>query len=445
MTEENPINEATGEARRAARWNGAVWSLAGLLSGAVVGSLLGAGGAGQGGWLLTALSTLGSFWVNALRVVALPLAVGNTVCAVVRQRSSRAAGEVGAAVGAYVVLLLLGATLVLLVVPPVLRLTPVDAGAISTLSEGATEQARKLAGEGGSRAAGADWVTGLVPRNLVRAAVNEEFLGLLIFAFAFGLAVRQVKGSRGEVLLQFFEGFTEALMILVRWIIAAAPVALFALAAVFAANSGARLAGILGEFVALECGLMLAFVALLYPLCRLLGGVPLRAFARAAAGPQMVAISTRSSIAALPALLEAGARLMPENVAATRVVLPLSVAMFKVNRTTSALCRLVVIWYFWSVPFEPARICVFLATVLLLSFSDLGLPSVSHMRTFPAYLAAGCPMEAVVVMEVVEPFSDVCKTLLNVTGDLAIAAVVARWRRQPAEAPALAEPELAVP
>jgi Na+/H+-dicarboxylate symporter len=368
-------------------------------------------------------------------MVALPLAIGNTICAMVRDRTTRAAGRIGGAVALYLILLLLGAGMVLAVMP-LLRTAPVDHAAIAALSQTASGQARRLAGEAHSDAAFGDVIVGLIPRNVLQSATNEEFLKLLVFAILFGLALRRVSPENSGAVIRFVEGVTEAFMILVRWIIFCSPVAMFALAATFA-SSGAHLVGILGRFVLLECSLMLAFVLLLYPLTMLAGGVPFRRFASAALGPQMVAVTSRSSLAALPSMLAAGEKMLPDNPETARIVLPLSVTMFKVNRTISALCRLLVIYHFWAVPAPPSHIYTFLLTVILLSFSDLGLPGGGQLRTVPAYLAAGCPIEAVVLLEVIEPFSDICKTLLNVTGDLSIAAIVTRWSERRTPAPAL--------
>jgi Na+/H+-dicarboxylate symporter len=429
--------------RRFITWQTTVWSLVGLLAGVALGAALGPAPAARPGLLLATLSGIGNLWVNALRMVALPLALGNTICAMVRDRSTRAAGRIGGAVAVYVTLLLLGAAMVLLIVPPILRSAPVDHAAIAALSQSASAQAHKLAGETHSDASFGDVIVGLIPRNVLQSAANEEFLKLLVFAILFGLALRRASPENGGAVIRFVEGITETFMILVRWIIFCSPVAMFALAATFA-SSGARLVGILGRFVLLECALMLAFVVLLYPLTVLAGGVSFRRFASAAAGPQMVAITSRSSLAALPALLAAGEKMQPANPETARVILPLAVAMFKSNRTVSALCRLLVIYYFWSVPAAPSHVYTFLLTVILLSFSDLGLPGGTQLRTVPAYLAAGCPIEAVVLLEVIEPFSDICKTLLNVTGDLSIAAIVTRWSERRAPAPALVPVESSV-
>ena len=413
---------------RSKTWQVTVVSLGALVAWVVVGSAL----RGHEGPLLSFLTGVGTLWVSALRMIALPLAVFNTTCAMISQRSANAAGRIGGAIAIYVVLLLLGAAIVLTILPPVMHSTPVDQAAIAKLSQSKAAESHKLTTQSAPALSIGDLLVGLVPTNVLQAAVNEDFLRLLVFAVLFGLALRRASPERGGTVIRFIEGVTETLMILVRWIIWCAPAAMFCLAATFASSSGAKIVGILGRFVVYECGLMLIFIALLYPLTMVAGGISLRRFASAALGPQMVAVSTRSSIAALPSLVAAGEALLADHPEPARVVLPLSVSIFKVNRTTSGLCRLLVMLYFWGVPSDPSKIAVFLASIMLLSFSDLGLPGGTNFRTVPAYLAAGVPIEAIVLLEVFEPFSDICKTLLNVTGDLSIAAIVTRWSGRPA-------------
>ena len=421
-----------------------VWSLAALAAGVVVGGMIGPSVSVRSAPVLDICGAVGSLWMNALRMIALPLAIFNTVCAMVGERTTRTASRIGGAIAIYVLLLLLGAGIVLTVVPPILHRTAVDSGAIASLSQGTAGQAKKVASDAKPSPGIGDMIANLVPKNLLRSATNEEFLQLLVFSILFGLALRQASPEKGGIVIRFIEGVTETLMVLVRWIVWCSPVAMFALMVTFAANSGARVIGILGRFVVIECALMLAFVALLYPLTMLFGGISFGAFAKPALIPQMTAVSTRSSLACLPAMLAAGDEISPSNPEPARVILPLAVNIFKVNRTTSALCRLLVIFYFWSVPAAMSRILPFMLTVILQSFSELGLPGGTQFRTVPAYLAAGCPLEAVILLEVIEPFSDICKTLLNVTGDLSVAAIVTRWSGRRAAEPSFGLPETVV-
>jgi Na+/H+-dicarboxylate symporter len=120
-------------------------------------------------------------------------------------------------------------------------------------------------------------------------------------------------------------------------------------------------------------------------------------------------------------------------------VLPLSVAVFKVNRTISSTAKLLFLAHVYNIPLSAQTIAAFLATVILLSFSSVGVPDGgTAFATIPAYLAAGLPLEVVVVFEATTTIPDIFKTLLNVTGDMSAAAMLSRSR--PGEALAEAEP-----
>jgi Na+/H+-dicarboxylate symporter len=168
-----------------------------------------------------------------------------------------------------------------------------------------------------------------------------------------------------------------------------------------------------------------------------IGRVSIGAFARAVAPAQLVAVSTRSSIASLPALVE-GARTnldLPES--STSFVLPLTVSLFKVNRTISATSKLLFLAHVYALPLSSGTIVTFIASVVVLSFTSIGVPNGgSAFKTLPAYLAAGLPIEGIIMAEAVETIPDIMKTVLNVTGDMSAAALLSRASRAPAVAPA---------
>jgi Na+/H+-dicarboxylate symporter len=185
----------------------------------------------------------------------------------------------------------------------------------------------------------------------------------------------------------------------------------------------------LGAFIVLVSALLLLATLLLYPVTALFGRISMRTFARAVAPAQLVAVSTRSSIASLPALIEGGTEHLRLPVTATGFVLPLTVAVFKVNRTISSTAKLLFIAHLYDIPLSVQTIVAFLATVILLSFSSVGVPDGgTAFATVPAYLAAGLPLEAVIVFEATTTIPDIFKTLLNVTGDMSAAAMLSRSR-----------------
>jgi proton glutamate symport protein len=174
---------------------------------------------------------------------------------------------------------------------------------------------------------------------------------------------------------------------------------------------------------------------LLYPLAALLGRVSIARLAHALAPAQIVAASTRSSLASLPALIEGAERRLGLPGPVTGLVLPLAVATFKLNRTVSSTAKLMFLAHVYGIPLDPGQIGVFVATVLLISFSTPGIPSAGTLTTLPVYLSFGIPIEGILVLNAVDAIPDIFKTVLNVTGDMSAAAMVARFAGTPAVAP----------
>jgi Na+/H+-dicarboxylate symporter len=185
---------------------------------------------------------------------------------------------------------------------------------------------------------------------------------------------------------------------------------------------------VLLQFVVLLCGLMFVFTLVLYPIAVLAGRVSCSGFARAVYAGQLVAVSSRSSLASVPALLE-GARthltLPPE---ALGFAMPFAAATFKVNRTISGPATLLFLAYWFGIELTLLQILTFVLTVMIMSFSSPGIPSGGDtFKTLPAYLAAGVPIEGVVLVKVVDVIPDVFKTLLNVTGYMTATVLLGRF------------------
>ena len=419
------------------------WSLAALAAGLLLG-LLGHrpaadGGARSDGFaaLAALVGPLGDLWVNALQLTVLPLVVAHLLAAVVGGGERRGMAALGGrAVLLFLALLVAGGGLAVLVVPPMAQLYTPTAATLEALRATPGPDAARAAAMAAPESFGA-WLSALLPRNLFQAAAQGELLPLLLFTIVFGLAVLRLPAGQREPLARLFAALAAAMLQVVRWILWLTPLGVFAFTYALALRAGGGAAGVLGAYVAVLCAAMLLGTALLYPLVAAVARVPLRDFARAAAPAQLVAVSTRSSLAALPALVEGARDRLRLPASATGFVLPLSAAVFKPNRTISSTGKLLFLAHVYGVPLGPAGIVAFVATVILLSVTAVGVPGGgSAFKTMPAYLAAGIPIEGVVLAEAVETIPDVFKTLLNVTGYLGVATLLSRGERARAVADA---------
>lgn len=417
-------------ARRVGRASLTAWSLTALAAGLALGALGHASQLALFSTLARAVAPLGDLWVAALQAVVLPLVVAHLLAAIVGDAGRNAVGALGARAVLLFVAMLVGAGLVtMLLAPVIIALYPVDAAMVSAMASAAPvpDAAREAAAGSGSLG---EWLSGLLPGNLVQAALRGDILPLLLFTALFGVAVTRLPNAQRDPLARAAQGVAAAMLIVVRWILWFTPVGVFAFVYALALGAGGTAAGMLGAFVVIQSGMLLGSTVLLYPVTVLMGRVSMRTFAVAVAPAQLVAVSTRSSIAALPALVEGGRDRLQLPAAATGFVLPLSVSVFKLNRTTSATVKLLFLAHLYGVPLGVGTLAAFLATVVILSFSSVGVPGGgSAFKTLPAYVAAGIPIEGIVIMEAVDTIPDIFKTLLNVTGDMSAAVLLSRSSR----------------
>jgi proton glutamate symport protein len=200
---------------------------------------------------------------------------------------------------------------------------------------------------------------------------------------------------------------------------------------------------VVAGLIVVVCFSLLVCTLLYYPLTAIFGRVRLRDFAYAVLPAQVMALSTSSSLASLPALVD-GARdrlKLPES--ATGFVLPLCAALFKPNRTVSSTAKLLLLAHFFGVSLSAGAVVAFILTVVVLSFSTIGLPGgATAFKTLPAYVAVGIPVEALVIAEAVETIPDLFKTLLNVTANMSVATLLSRSSRTvQARSPVVSPPQ----
>jgi Na+/H+-dicarboxylate symporter len=177
----------------------------------------------------------------------------------------------------------------------------------------------------------------------------------------------------------------------------------------------------------MECGLLVVATLLLYPITCAIGGVSFKRFAQGVFPAQMVAVSTRSSLASLPALLEGARSALKLRPAVSDLVLPLSVSVFKTNRPITSMFGFLLFAHLFGIDLSSAQILTFFITTMVHSFSSVGIPmGGSAMLSLPAYLAVGIPIEGYLLLKTVDSIPDILKTLINVTGDMSVATIINR-------------------
>ena len=152
--------------------------------------------------------------------------------------------------------------------------------------------------------------------------------------------------------------------------------------------------------------------------------VPFRRFARAALPAQVVAMTTRSSMAALPAMTAGASDVLKLERTATTFALPLAVSTFRLNQAVSWVVMAIFAAKLYDVHLPGTAIATLAVTSVLMSFSVPGIPSASLFVVAPFFAGYGIPPEAIGVLIALDLIPDVFKTLLNVTGQLGTVTLI---------------------
>jgi Na+/H+-dicarboxylate symporter len=302
------------------------------------------------------------------------------------------------------------------------RLLPQHGAATPPLPAGAAQAAGEIAG--GTQQTFSAWLTSLLPTNPIGAAATGAMMPLVLFTLLFALAIAYTPSAR-PALLGFFQALADAMLKLVHWIVLLAPVGVFALVLPLAAHAGAALAGGIGFYIVAYSAGCLVVSLLLYPVVAIVAHIPLGRFARAALPAQLIAFSSSSSIATLPAdELE-----LPPS--ASGFVLPLAISTFKIAAPLSWTVGALFVGWFYGIPLHGTQLATIAFAAIFLTFAVPGLPRGAFIMVTPLFLAIGLPVEGVGILIAVDAIPDTFSTVLNVTGDLAAAALVARAEGAP--------------
>ncbi len=272
-----------------------------------------------------------------------------------------------------------------------------------------------------------DFLLGLIPSNVFTAAAANQILAVMVFALFFGIGLVMVKSPATDRLQEAIQGLFEVMMTLINLVIKLAPLAVACLMFNLAALFGWDLLLRLGAFAAVAVGAMAIHMFVVYPLVVWgLGKMSPLAFFKSVREPMVVAFASSSSNATLPVALKA---------AEEELNLPRRIARFVLtvgatgNQNGTALFEGVTVLFlaqFFGIELTIAQQALVMLVCILGGIGTAGVPSGSLPVIAMILAMVGVPPEGIALVLGVDRFLDMCRTVLNVTGDLVIATVVSR-------------------
>jgi Na+/H+-dicarboxylate symporter len=367
---------------------------------------------------------IGNLWLDGLRMTVVPLVFSLLVTGIATTAQQAVAGRLALrSLWVFIGLMFISGVFGIAVVGGMLQLWPIPAEAAEAMRTGVAGVDASIVPPPASLAV---WLHAILPQNPIKAAADGEMLPLVVFALIFGFAVARIERSQGPRLSSWFQSLVDALLVMVEWVILAAPIGVFALALVLGARAGVSAAGALAHYVLLIVLVQVLLIALIYPLVAIFARVPLGRFARAVAPAQAVATSTQSSLASLPAMIESCQALrVPAPI--TALVMPMAVSLFRFTGPVANVGVAVYCAALFGVHLDTAQIVAGALLAPLMSLAAVGLPGqVSFFTSIaPICVVMGVPVGALPLLLAVETIPDIFRTIGNVTADVAVTAGMA--------------------
>ncbi|HWK40395.1 MAG TPA: dicarboxylate/amino acid:cation symporter [Croceibacterium sp.] len=415
--------------------------LIGFIAG-LVGGLLTYTLARDAAWVGTVVTyvtgPIGQIFLRLLFMLVIPLLFSALVVGIAEMGEIRALRRIGLTTLVYTVVVSSIAVAISLAAVNLLRPGDgVDPLAAQELLAQGGEGARGIVAASAESEAGVNAVVAIVPSNVISAMSNNDILAVMFFALFFGIGLLLVQTPRTATLKDAVEGVFEVAMKLIGFVIQLAPLAIFCfmfnLSAQFGWDLLLKLAAFVGV-VLLALGLQMFGV---FPLLlRFLARKSPVAFFRETREASVMAFSTASSNATLPTALR---------VAETQLRLPPKISRFVLtigataNQNGTAMFEGVTVLFlaqFFGVDLSLSDQLFVMLVCILAGIGTAGVPGGSLPVIALILSGVGVPPEGIGLILGVDRFLDMCRTALNVIGDLVAAQVISAFNSDPETAPA---------
>jgi Na+/H+-dicarboxylate symporter len=394
-----------------------------IAAGLVLGLIVGLGAAATGNeWLLAIAegsAPFGTLFMNAIRMVVIPLIVTVIFTSIARLGDPRKLGRIGGMTMAYYWITLLPAIAIGMAT---MKLGLAFANEIEMPQTEATSvpQLQSIV----------DFLVSLVPANPFAAASAGAILPLIVFTALVAAATGTLAKERRERLINLADDLSEALIKLVWWILYTAPIGVFGLAAPVTAQLGWDLIQSLAIFiVSVFVGLIIFLLLVTLPLLWFVAGITPARYFRGTLGAVAVAASTTSTAAAIPVTLEATTNNLKVSAGIADLLIPLGASMHRPGSALFQGAAIVFLAHLFDVPIPLAAMGAAMLATFLVSLTVAPVPSSSVVTMAPALDAVGVPVAGLAIVLGVDRIPDMMRTAVNVLGQISAAVCVDRWTR----------------
>lgn len=417
------------DTRMPLHWKIAIGFVAGLMLGLFVHYAVGADAAWVQALTQYVTTPFSQLFLSLIFMLIVPLLFSALVVGVSEMGDVSSLGRIGWRTLAYTVVLsglavLLGLVMVNLFNPG----NGVDPALAQQLLDEGAERAQAIVRDSQDSATGMQMLLSIVPQNVIGAASNNaNIIALMFFALMFGVGLVLTRTPETALLKRGIEGLFQISMTLIGLVIRLAPYAVFCFMFNLAVLFGWDLLIRLGAYVLVVVGALAIHMLVIYSLAlRVVGGWSPLSFFRAVQEAMLMAFSTASSNATLPTALKVADENLKLPKKVSRFVLTIGATA---NQNGTALFEGVTVIFlaqFFNVDLTLGQQFMVMLVCILGGIGTAGVPSGSLPVVALICAMVGVPPEGIGLVLGVNHFLDMCRTTVNVTGDLGIAALVSK-------------------
>ncbi|MCI0515646.1 dicarboxylate/amino acid:cation symporter [candidate division KSB1 bacterium] len=374
----------------------------------------------------TAIKPIGTIFIRLLNLIAIPLVLGSLLVGAASLGDVSKVARIGVKTLVYFMCTTAVAITIGLVLANIIRpgerINPQSKSLL--LAEYRTDVQSKI--EENISVDPVDMLVRMIPTNPFQALANGEMLQIVFFSVLIGLILTVLKPEKSQPLITFFDSLSETMIVLVQKVMLIAPYAVFALIAATVSEFGFGIIKTLLWYALCVLGGLILHLFLTYgTILKLFSQVSLRNFLKGMRPAQLVAFSTSSSAATLPVNFECCEENLKVPKQITSFVLPLGAT---INMDGTALYQGVAAAFIAQVygfDLSLAQQLTIVLTAVLASIGTAPVPGVGIIMLIIVLKAVNVPEEGIALILGIDRFLDMCRTVLNISGDATGAVVIA--------------------
>jgi len=379
-------------------------------------------------WLAdNVMGPVGQVFLRMLLMTVVPLVFASITLGVAGLGDVWKVGRVGAkAIGYFLISTFISAIIGLILVNAVRPGDGMDAAVRQELFDTYRGQAQGLQA-GGAQEFGVGTFVQMVPRNPVQAAANMDMLAIIFFALVFGAALTLLARERAEPMIRVLEALNDVVIKIIDFAMRLAPYGVFGLIFVVTSRFGWELLGHLGIYVlVVVTGLLIHATVSISVLVRFLGGMNPLTYWKRIRPALVTAFSTSSSNATLPTAIQVAERELGVPPQIAGFVLPLGSTMCMNGTALYEGVTVLFLAQVFGVTLSIGQQVIVVVLSVLMAVGAAGVPGGSLPLMMIVLGIVGVPPESIAVIIGVDRILDMCRTTVNVAGDISSTVYVAR-------------------